>query len=276
MIGSLRENWKHTWAAVWSRLDESAKSPADLYSRLYEAARHYLSKLPDTGKEIEIKNDRGAGRAFFRSLRSEDFNGEQAIVAFLEEAYADLASLNDGSAAFFRDKCREFLSTYNLPYRICGEFEIRLMPIGPLAALCEEIRLLNAEDPHLAGLMDDFELLFQRYCAERRDVDLRNCLASFSKYHEALLKKTLGVPASTERFAALTGRLTTWPHPAVKAAIENLYGFCSNYPRIRHDGNPEGQLRDLKELDAVALSAFFLGFCLYLSDGVRESELIEA
>jgi len=44
MIGSLRENWKHTWKAIWSRLDESTKSPDDLFPRLYRLSRLRLGE----------------------------------------------------------------------------------------------------------------------------------------------------------------------------------------------------------------------------------------
>jgi len=275
MIGSLRENWKHTWSAIWSRLDESTKSPDDLFARLYRSARPYLAKPPELQQEIGILNDRQTAKTFFRQLTSDSFNGEQGIIAFLEETYKDLDSLADGCARFYKQKCRDLLETYNLPYRICNDFEIRLMLVGPLASLYKELRLMNEKDPHLAGLLNDFEHLFHRYCQDRHDTDLRLCIESFVKYQEALVRDTLAQPASTASFSRLVGQLDSWPHTAVKSAVCNLYGFCSNYPGMRHGGNPAGQLRQLKELDAVALGAFFLGFCGYLTEDIRVQELIE-
>ena len=276
MIGSLRENWKHTWKAVWSRLDKSTKSPDDLFARLYRVSRLRLADPPELQQEIGILNDRDTAKEFFRDLTSDSFNGEQAIIAFLEDTYQDLVSLGDGCAAFYKEKCRDFLATYNLPYRICNDFDIRLMLVGPLATLYRELRLLNEKNPHLAGLMDDFEHLFHRYCQDRHDTDLRLCIESFVKYQEALVRDTLAQPASTTSFSLLVGQLDSWPHLAVKSAVCNLYGFCSNYPGMRHGGNPAGQLRILRELDAVALGAFFIGFCGYLTEDIRVKELIES
>jgi hypothetical protein len=275
MIGSLRENWKHTWKAIWSRLDRSAASPDDLFARLYRVSRLYLADPPGLQQEIGILNDRSTAKVFFRSLTSNSFNGEQAIIAFLEDAYQDLASLGDGCAPFYKEKCRDFLATYNLPYCICDDFVIRLKLVGPIASLYEELRRVNAQDPHLEGLLNDFEKLFHIYCRDRDELYLRKCLDAFANYYDGLIRRTLSDPASKGKFAGLTKDLKTWPHGGVRSAINNLYGFCSDFPGIRHGGNPKGQMRQLREIDAAALGAFFLGFGGYLTDEIHESELIE-
>jgi len=276
MIGSLRENWRHTWKAIWSRLDESTKSPDDLFVRLYRAARRYLADPPDALDEISISNDRDVAKAFFRALTGESFNGERAIIAFLEDTYQDLAFLEDGCAAFFDAKCRDFLTTFNLPYCICGDFEIRLLPVGPMASLYHELRLLNDQDPHLASRMDDFERAFHRYASTHQEADLRVALGRFSNYLEALTQRTLNVQGTNQGLGSLARSVTSWPHKTLCDAVGKLYGFCSDYPGIRHTGNPAAKLRDLKELDAVSLCCLFVGFGGYLTEDIRESELIEA
>lgn len=276
MIGSLRENWKHTWKAIWSRLDDSSKSPDDLFARLYQVSRPYLADPPGLQQELEIANDLGVARAFFRQLTSASFNGEQAIIAFLEGTYQDLVSLGDGCAPFFKTKCCDFFATYNLPYRISGGLEIHLTPVGPIATLYEELRRVNAQDPHLESLMEDFEKLFQMYCCKRDHLYLRKCLDSFANYYDGLIRRTLSEPPSKAKFESLTQKLQTWPHGGVKSAVNNLYGFCSSYPGMRHGGDPQGQRRQLREIDAAALAAFFIGFSGYLTDEIHESELIEA
>ena len=55
-----------------------------------------------------------------------------------------------------------------------------------------------------------------------------------------------------------------------------IYDFCSDYPGIRHPGNPQAKLGNLKEIDAVSLCCLLLGFSGYLTDEIHESELIEA
>ena len=276
MIGSLRENWKHTWKAIWSRLDKSTASPDDLFARLYRVSRLYLANPPGLQQEIGILNDRDTAKAFFRSLTSSSFNGEQAIIAFLEDTYQDLASLGDGCAPFYKEKCRDFLATYNLPYRICNDFDIRLMLVGPMASLYQELHLLNENDFHLSFLIDDFEQSFHRYCSKHKEADLRVALGRFSNYLEALTHRTLKLTGTNQGLGTLAKSITTWPHKTLCDAIGKIYGFCSDYPGIRHPGNPEAKLRDLKEIDAVSLCCLFLGFSGYLTDEIHESELIEA
>ncbi|MBK9137428.1 MAG: hypothetical protein IPM17_01465 [Verrucomicrobia bacterium] len=48
------------------------------------------------------------------------------------------------------------------------------------------------------------------------------------------------------------------------------YGFCSDYPNIRHAGNPKGVLRPLAARDATGLSVLLLAFSGYLSPNVDE------
>lgn len=276
MIGSLRENWKYTWKAIWARLDKSTTGPDDLFARLYRVARPYLADPPELQQEIGILNHRATAKAFFRTLTSGSFNGEQAIIAFLEDTYQDLATLANGCAPFYREKCRDFLATYNLPYRICNDFDIRLMLVGPMASLYQELRLLNEQDTHLAGLMDDFEQSFHRYTSKHQEADLRVALGRFSNYLEALAQRTLKIAGTNRGLGSLAKSIKTWPHQTLCEAIGKIYGFCSDYPGIRHPGNPQAKLRNLKEIDAVSLCCLFLGFSGYLTDEIHESELIEA
>ena len=276
MIGSLRENWKHTWKAIWSRLDKSTKSPDDLFIRLYPVGRPLLVKLPGPQQESGIFNDPLLARAFFRQLSSTSFSGDQPIITLLENTDQILKAYDEDLSNFYRVKCRDFLTTYNLPYRICDNFVIRLKLVGPIASLYEELRRVNSEDPHLERLLEDFEKLFHVYCRNRDELFLRKCLDAFANYYDGLIRRTLSDPASKAKFGGLTKDLKTWPHGGVRSAINNLYGFCSDFPGIRHGGNPKGQMRTLREIDAAALGAFFLGFSGYLTDEIHESELIEA
>jgi hypothetical protein len=65
-----------------------------------------------------------------------------------------------------------------------------------------------------------------------------------------------------------------WPHAAVQAALGNLYGFCSNYPGIRHAGNPAGVLRELATRDVTLASLLLLSFSGYLSPIMDEKVVL--
>jgi len=56
----------------------------------------------------------------------------------------------------------------------------------------------------------------------------------------------------------------------MKEALQKLYSFCSDYPNIRHAGNPGGVLRPLAARDATGLSVLLLAFSGYLSPHLDE------
>jgi len=78
---------------------------------------------------------------------------------------------------------------------------------------------------------------------------------------------TQGFPGVTEtELSGMCNQIGTWPHGAIKASLKNLYGFASDYPGIRHGGNPAGALRAIEMRDMVAMSILLAGFTPYLSD----------
>jgi hypothetical protein len=83
-----------------------------------------------------------------------------------------------------------------------------------------------------------------------------------------------GLAHRNDALGSLCDRLTCWPHSAVKDALKKLYAFCSDYPGIRHAGNPAGQLRELDGRDAVLLSVLLFSFSGYFSQGLDINELL--
>lgn len=62
----------------------------------------------------------------------------------------------------------------------------------------------------------------------------------------------------------MCNEIDSWPHSAVKKAVSSLYGFASDYPGIRHAGNPAAQKRDVDMRDMVAMSIMLAGCMPYL------------
>lgn len=48
--------------------------------------------------------------------------------------------------------------------------------------------------------------------------------------------------------------------------MKKLYGFSSDYPGIRHAGNPAGALREIEMRDLVGMTVILAGFVPYLSE----------
>lgn len=83
-----------------------------------------------------------------------------------------------------------------------------------------------------------------------------------SNYAEGLASATRGTPGT---LGALCDQLTDWPHDKVKEALKNLYKFCSDYPGIRHAGNPAGVLRSLATRDMILACLLVISFTGYLA-----------
>ena len=56
-----------------------------------------------------------------------------------------------------------------------------------------------------------------------------------------------------------------WPHGTIKNSLRSLYGFASDYPGIRHGGNPNNVIRAIEMRDMLAMSMLLVGFTPYLT-----------
>jgi hypothetical protein len=68
--------------------------------------------------------------------------------------------------------------------------------------------------------------------------------------------------------------LSDWPHDKVKEAVKSLYGFCSDYPGIRHAGTPANRRRDLDSRDSVAINVSLMALAAYLSNGLDHDAVL--
>ncbi|MGH8532797.1 MAG: HsdM family class I SAM-dependent methyltransferase, partial [Gammaproteobacteria bacterium] len=241
----------------------------------------FLDHLTDHGRTgVIVPNGVlfGSGKAdrkvrqLFLALKGTDFASESAIVRFLEEAHNVIADYDvPGFEDFYRRLLSDAVRKFNLRYRLDEPFTLRFLLPGSFNNLYAELHRLNTGNGHLAGLLTDFEKAFDR-CARTQDpADLRICIGNASKYVEGLAGATCGKAGS---LGELCKEIKDWPHVAVQAALSNLYGFCSDYPGIRHAGNPKGVRRDLATRDMTLASLLLLSFSGYLSPSVDERAVL--
>ena len=143
--------------------------------------------------------------------------------------------------------------------------------------MIEEVELQISGDPHLLELHRNAEEAFEDLSLNARPVDIKNCISRVCTFVEGLAARRPEVTANT--LGAAANQLTFWPHATIRNVLSSLYGFCSDYPAIRHAGNPEGRLRELELGDALIISTAILVFTGYLTDvnfedllGVRTAE----
>lgn len=276
MSGSLRHAWEYLAAELWEPLayysGRDAAAPPDLFSDVFTAADEFLSPRP-TGAELEeARNDPDRARQRFLALKGTDFASESAIVHFLEEAHAVIADYEiPGFEDLYRRLLRDVLRKFNLRYRLDEPFTLRFLLPGSFTNLYTELHRLNVGNGHLAGLLTDFEKAFDRYARTQDSTDLKTCIAKASNYAEGLASFTRGIPGT---LGALCDQLTDWPHDKVKESLKSLYKYCSDYPGIRHAGNPAGVRRDLATRDMTLASLLLLSFSGYLSPTMDEQAVL--
>lgn len=276
MNGSLRYAWEYLCSDIWEPLANysanGALAPPDLFNDLFATADEFLSPRPTDAELEEARNDPAKAQQRFLALKGSDFANESAIVQFLEESYEVIADYEiPGLDDFYSRLLRDVLHKFNLRYRLVEPFSLRFLLAGSFNNLYAELLRVNTGNNHLAGLLDDFEKAFDRYARTLDSTDLKTCISKASNYAEGLASATHGTPGT---LGALCDQLPVWPHEKMKEALKSLYKFCSDYPGIRHAGNPAGVLRDLASRDVTLASLLLLSFSGYLSQAVDERAML--
>lgn len=273
MIGNIRERWEFTWAEIWEPLGSLPQAPRDLYIQLYRTSVNYFRRRPNNQELAEIVNTPEVALLAFQSIRGSQFRDEISAVQFLERAYE--LTLEIGSRILTRrytEYVSKFLKKYNLRYETAEPFSLRVRLPAVYGDIYEELRQVNETNPHLSQLMTDFEMSFSDFVRTRTQRDLRTSLAKASNYAEGIAGVSLNVQGGT--LGHLCNQLQTFPHIAVRDAVKNLYQFCSDYPAIRHAGNPNNKLRDLEIKDTIIVSALFIAASGYLHHQVSLSDAV--
>ncbi|MCL4274542.1 MAG: hypothetical protein KJZ77_11780 [Anaerolineales bacterium] len=279
MIGNLRERWEYTWADIWEPLGSLPQSPYDLYSQLYRTSVDYFRRRPNPQELAEIVNSPEVALSAFQSIQGRQFRDEMAVVQFLERAHG---LINDfGSRILVRrygEYVSKFLKKYNLRYETAEPFTLRVRLPALYGDIYEQLRRVNATNPHLLQLMSDFEISFSAFVRTRAQRDLTTAIHRASNYAEGIAAAALNTQGSDMN--SLCDRLTNppyrvWPHTAVKQVVKDLYRFCSDYPAIRHAGTPNSRLRNLEVKDTIIVSALFFAASGYLHQQVSLNDVVE-
>lgn len=276
MSGSLRNVWEFLPVELWEPLSgysvRGFDAPPDLFGDLFSAASDFLAPRPTHTDLEETRNNPMKARQRFLALEGTDFASESAIVHFLEETREVIADYElPGFEELYRKLLRDVLRKFNLRYRLDEPFTLRFLLPGSFSNLYSELHRLNTGNGHLAALLNDFEKSFDRYARNQDTTDLKTCIAKASNYVEGIASATQGTPGT---LGYLCDQLTDWPHDKMKEALKSLYKFCSDYPGIRHAGNPAGVLRDLATRDMTLASLLLLCFSGYLSPVLDERTVL--
>ncbi|GBQ94143.1 hypothetical protein [Asaia krungthepensis] len=213
-----------------------------------------------------------------------DAPSEYAIVETLEKAFKpfDDAGGDQLSNTYFV-AVQTFIEKFSLRYDVRRPSFNRRMSIYPtlpglFTKMLRDLRLSSAQDAALAELMASFEETIRDLHDERSPRRVKQCIAAQFNLLEAMLSQhpnILAYNAAMENripqgqkantFGAMCNKAGVWPHNKVMESAKAIYSFASDYPGIRHGGNPANQLREVDMRDLLSISVILTGFSPYLS-----------
>ncbi len=264
MYGEFIGVWPETWKAIWLPLAESDAAPTDMFCELYrELATAFATPLSVESLADVIDNQELSWKAF-ESSQNAKFSNEAALVRFFEIAFEVLDDLNgdDLSNTYF-GFLNAFIEKYSLGYTLRRPCLLSPSLPGIFSDLVRSLKNFTDTDMHLRTLFRGHEEAIRDLRFGATEERIKSCISRQVMLMEAIAATSDNVKAQT--LGDMCEQLHDWPHKTIQISLEKLYGFASNYPGIRHAGNPSSKLRDIDTRDLSALSILFTGYSQYLT-----------
>lgn len=273
MNGEFSGVWSEMWRKVWKKLSDHRDAPDDLFCELYrELERSFVTRLDPATELANIIDDQEQARVAFRSTKASKFNGEADIVKFLERAHDTLEDIGYPQLIDrYFELVADFIQTYSLRYELRRPFTLHPTLPGVFAKLFNDLRITTRQDASLNVAMHEFEESVRDLRNGQSSARIKTCIHKQMNLLEVIAGQCPGVTAGS--LGGMCDQLHTWPHVTIREAMKKLYGFGSDYPGIRHGGNPASALRDIEMRDMVAVSVLLAGFAPYLSDRLDPSKI---
>jgi len=265
--------WSELWRQVWSKLSRRRDAPRDLFCELYRELNPAFVEPLDAATELAaILDDPIEARKAFRTTKASALRGELAVIEFLERAHKPINELGgDPLSNRYFLLIERFIETYSLRYDLRRPFSLHPTLPGVFARLIRELRLAVAHDPALLALLREFDEAVRNLKGDPTSGKIKTCILKEMNFLEAITKRCPGITAGT--LGGMCDQVGTWPHATIKDAAKKMYGFASDYPGIRHGGNPAGALREIEMKDMIAVSVLLAGFMPYLSDMLNSDNI---
>jgi hypothetical protein len=274
MAASIIRAWDYAWQDIWQPLRHHEEAPADLFMELYpELIRASLGGELDMDRFYSAANDPVLAEQQFMETQSSAFGSERLLVHFFSEAHSIIVEFGmPDLTRLYESLLAAFFERYNLRFRVGYPFEIVVDPGALFCSMIDAVASRTSPDPHLQLLDSHLKRAFDLLAREGKLPEVHKCIAQASIYVEGIAGSMPGLKPGS--LGDLVKKMPDiWPHAGVREAISSLYGFCSNYPNIRHAGNPESRLRELELRDAIIIPMVLMAFSGYFVE-VDFSELL--
>lgn len=265
MRGSFTATWQFMCEEIWEYLYQHEDVKTDIFCELYRTTTPYLNKKISVEEIADITDNALQARDEFLGIKSEDFRSEFAIRCFMQEVFDTLDDYSgDKISLLYFELLSSFVGKYNLKYEVTPLRKITPNVYGMFLDIFHQLDEMTKNDPHLGSLVNEFKNSVQDLSIDQSESRLKICIQKKITVLEAIASKHPLVKSST--LGSMCDDIISWPHSAFRLAIKQLYGFASDYPGIRHAGNPGGVLRPINISDLTSLLFFLSGLMPYLFD----------
>lgn len=201
----------------------------------------------------------------FENSENALFASEKALVRFLEASFEILEDMQgDELSNQYFGLLSDFIEKYSLGYSLRRPCLLSPTLPGIFADLANSVKALSFSDEHLSALYRAHEESIRDLRYGATEERIKTCISRQVNLIEAIAATSDTVTAGT--LGDMCNQVGSWPHATIRESLKKLYGFASDYPGIRHAGNPAGKLRDIATKDLAAISILMLGFTPYLAD----------
>ena len=267
MRGEFLGVWAETWSTIWRPLTEVEGVPSDVYCDLYRELSSAFVERPSVESLADVIDDPEQSRQALIDSGGVQFSGEKSLVRFFEAVYDVLDELQGKELAnrYFR-LLSDFIDKYSLGYSLREPCALSPTLPGMFADVTNALNRLTSSDAHLAALHRAHEEAVKDLRFGGTEDRIKTCISKQFMLLEAIASKAEKVKAKT--LGDMCDQIDSWPHVTIKESLKKLYGFASDYPGIRHAGNPKSKERDIEPRDMAALSILLMGYSTYLVSGL--------
>lgn len=288
MRGQFLSAWEYAISDIFEPLLTIEDCPSDLACQLFDNVPEELKRdevlwlvLDDSltvnedgridkrdidGKIAQTGNDPVQAKRVFYRIVSELIETEPQALNLLKGSYQTCDEIIYSSLEQnFERLVRGFIKKYNLNYYLSPKFRLCLDLYGIQNFLVQTIVEIANGDSNVRRQLDDLAHALMVCQIEAKSGNIATCINRYCllleavavSHHPAMSGQTLSQYISTS---------IHWPHHALRNAARNFYGFASDYPGIRHGGNPDSALRELDHRDLLSATTLMSGFSVYLYD----------
>lgn len=249
------------WAGANERAQKAGQRLIEIYAADWEDIERALAGIQEYEQQ-------GQALDKLKGVWLPHLAEENDVIDFLEKSNELLKEYKQGWARSYQNFLSRFVWKYGLGYEIRhNPFEIRPLIHNEFARLYDRLRNFKGASGDLQDLLGDFEHSYALFVLGQQPEDLNNALMRAFSYLEGLAGEKLGRRGtSLGALATQCERKGLFPHKgSLAGSLSKLYGFPSDYPRLRHPGTPASKIRELIPQDCIYLSLMALLWAGYIN-----------